>query len=142
MLVSKPVSVSLLVCDAVLTEADGGFSAIRIKDVLHCARASPAARFFVITYLHSVPGDILQHVLEVRMTSREANGSPYVVAHAPEQRFIYGYRVDSEAPGGFVLTTEFNLDLMRMGNLGTYFIQAFLDGEIVAQTPLTLRWLG
>jgi hypothetical protein len=37
------------------------------------------------------------------------------------------------------LTTEFALDLMPLGGLGSYMIWAVLDGAPVAGTPLMLR---
>jgi hypothetical protein len=108
-------------------------------DVLTIGRVSPAAQFFVLTYLHSNPGDFLPHTLKVQMVGR--NGENWVVAaDAPEEKFVYGYKVDASGPGGYMLTTEFVLNPQVMGPLGLYFIQAVLDGDLVAQTPLTLKW--
>ena len=64
------------------------------------------------------------------------------VASAPNHPFFYQRNVDPEAPGAFVLTTGFNPDLTNMGQLGTYYIEAWLDGARVAYTPLTLRRRG
>ena len=137
--ISKPISTSLLVCQAVLTENTGWTSAVRIMDVLTIGRVSPIAQFFVLTYLHSNPGDFLLHTLKVQMVGR--SGENWVVAaDAPEERFEYGYKVDASGPGGYMLTTEFVLNPQVMGSLGLYFIQAVLDGDLVAQTPLTLKW--
>lgn len=137
---STPLSAAILVCESVLSEVTGGVSAIRIMDVLYCGTLLRSARFFTLTYLHSRPNEFRQHVLQIKMIGRGSDGKTFVAASAPEQRFVYGYKIDPNGPGAFVLTTEFTLDLSNMGNLGTYMIQAFLDGEIVAETPLRLLW--
>ncbi len=67
-----------------------------------------------------------------------SDGNWVPVAEAPAHDFHYAYKVDSSAPGAFLLTTEFNVDISRL-TLATYYIQARLDGAVVAQTPLTLR---
>lgn len=132
-----PISASLVVCESVLREATGGLSVIRIMDVLHCGRTSPFARFHVVTYLHSDKGDFDHHSVKVQMVA-ESGG---VVASAPDQSFLYGYKIDPYGYGAFALTTEFTLDLTKMGQLGRYFIQALLDGSVVAATPFMLRRL-
>jgi hypothetical protein len=69
------------------------------------------------------------------------NGEDWVVvADAPENKFVYGYLVDPSGPGGYALTTQFILNPQVMGSLGLYFIQALLDGELLTQTPLMLKW--
>lgn len=136
-----PVSVSLIVCESVLSEEKTGcVSAIRIMDVLTIGQHSTSARFFVLTYLHSRPFDFQPHVLKVQMVGR-SNENWATVADAPDHKFIYGYRLAASGPGSFFLTTEFNLNLASLGPSvgGTYFIQALVDGELAEQTPLTLR---
>jgi hypothetical protein len=136
-----PVSASLIICESVLTEKTGVVSAIRIMDVLTVPALGVQARFFVLTYLHSRPADYLQHVLRIQMVGQD--GSDWkIVADAPDHRFVYGYALAALAPGGFVLTTEFNINLIPLGSLGTYLVQAIVDGDLVEQTPLTLQRLG
>jgi hypothetical protein len=64
---SGPLSVSLIICESVLNEKTGSVSAIRIMDVLTVSPQSTLARFFVLTYLHSRPLDLQQHVAKVQL---------------------------------------------------------------------------
>lgn len=132
-----PASVNLLVCESVLDEKSGSVSAIRIMDVLLVGPASTSARFFVLTYLHSRPLDFGRHVAQVQMTGLR-RGEWISVAHAPPHAFVYSYRMAADGPGAFMLTTEFNLDLTTLGELGTFWVQLSVDGAQVEQTPITL----
>jgi hypothetical protein len=133
-----PSSVSLIICESVLSEKTGGVSAIRIMDVLSIGPQSLAARFFVISYLHSSSMDFQQHFAKVHLVALR-NGQWVSVAEAPDHGFIYSYRLDPTGPGAFLLTTEFNLDLTDIGELGTFWVQLMIDGQLVAQTPIMLR---
>jgi hypothetical protein len=137
---NNPPFESVLVCESVLNE-NGLRSAIRIMDVLTIAPNSQHAHFFVLTYLHcNNGGDLSPHIVKVQMIAWNVSyPGGVIVAEAPDQRFTYGYLYSSSAPGGFALTTEFTLDLAPLGQLGSYYIQALVDGVIIQQTPLTLR---
>jgi hypothetical protein len=135
---SGPTSVSLIVCESVLNETAGATSAIRIMDVLTAGRLSNVARFFVLTYLHSVPLDYGQHIAQIQLVGLR-NSNWVVVANAPPHAFVYSYALVPSAPGAFMLTTEFNLDLTTLGQLGTFWVQLLLDGNMIEQTPLTLQ---
>ena len=132
-----PASVTLLACEAVLNEQTGGVSTIRIMDVLTLGM-SMAARFFVLTYLHSRTVDFGQHVAKLQMFGLRS-GNWAVVADAPAHTFTYSYAATPNAPGAFMLTTEFNLDLRTFGELGTFWIRLSVDGDDLEQTPITLR---
>lgn len=136
---SGPASVSLIICESVLNESTGAVSAIRILDVLTIARQSSAIRFFVITYLHSQPGDTEQHFAQVRLMAQRA-GQWTSAAEAPPHTFTYSYRMDPNGPGAFILTTEFNLQVVKLGEMGTFWVQLSVDGKQVEETPLTLLW--
>ena len=127
--------VSLLVCQLVLREA-GPVSAIRIQDVI-TVNSWTFANFFVMTFLHSDAPDGNQHILRVVMFDAKRTS----VAAGSDYRFVYQHGVDPTAPGAFLLTTEFNLDLTPI-EPGVYHIEAWLDGTRVARTPLMLRRLG
>jgi hypothetical protein len=133
-----PISASVIVCESVLTEKSGLLSAIRIMDSLRVPPGATIARFFALTRIHAKPLDFLPHVLQVRMVFPA--GDDWVpVSTAPDHRFSYGYNIEKTAPGGFNLTTEFNIDLKPLGGLGTYYVQALLDGKYLNQCPITLR---
>jgi hypothetical protein len=134
-----PASVSLIVCESVLhEEKTGAVSAIRIMDILKIGRLSNVARFFVLTYLHSRALDLEHHSAQVQLVA--LRGGRWVsVATAPPHGFAYSCGTLSSAPGAFMLTTEFNLDLNTLGELGTFWVQLSVDGEIVEQTPFTLQ---
>ena len=137
---TKSPIVSLIICESVLREASGSVSAIRIQDIIRVPRGSYSARFFVLTILHSDVFDAASHVLQVLMLGW--NGSGWVpVANAPPYTFQYQYTADPTAPGAFLLTTEFNLNLSTLGiePFATYYVQALLDSELITQTPVTLR---
>jgi hypothetical protein len=129
---------SIIVCESVLTEKTGVGSAIRIMDILTVGPASLSARFFVMTFLHPTQLDLGTHALKVQMLGLR-NANWVIVADAPEYKFSYGYEVDVSGPGALQLTTEFNVDIAALGQLGTFFIQAIVDGNFLIQTPLTLR---
>ena len=133
-----PVSVTLLACETILNEKTGGVSTIRIMDVLTVGSLSMGARFFVLTYLHSRTVDFGQHVAKLNMLGFR-NGNWSVVADAPAYTFTYSYAATPNAPGAFMLTTEFNLDLRTFGELGTFWVQLAVDGDLLEQTPITLR---
>lgn len=133
-----PSSVSLIICESVLSEKTGGVSAIRIMDVLFIGRLSSAARFFVLSYLHSGSIDFQKHVAKVQLAAFR-DGQWVSLAEAPDHGFVYSYRLDPTGPGAFMLTTEFNLDLTTIGPLGTFWIQLMIDGGLAAQTPIMLR---
>jgi len=129
----EPLAVNAVVCQEVLTEATGLLSAIRIFDTLTIG--SDFAHFYVLTTAVSNPGDRAEHVLKVTMNRWGGEE----VASAPEYRFTYGYNVDFSSPGGFRLTTEFNVDTRPLGPLGRFMVWVFLDGAPVAKAPVTLR---
>jgi hypothetical protein len=88
-------------------------------DTLTLPADAAFARFFALTRIHSQPDDFLPHVVQVRIGTQDGEGW-LTVATAPELRFFYGHKIDAASPGGFNLTTEFNLDLRPLRTLGTY----------------------
>jgi hypothetical protein len=134
-----PLSSSVLVCEAVLIEKTDVLSAIRIMDTLTLPAGASFARFYTLTRIDSQPGDFQPHVLQVRIAFTDGHGDWVPIATAPDQRFFYGYKLDRAGPGGFNLTTEFNVDLRPLRTPGTYWIQVSLDGAYLNQCPLTLR---
>ena len=128
------IEASLIVCESVLWEKSGLPSAIRIMDTLVIG-ASGIAHFFSLTSLHAaMPVDNSIHALVVQAMDPQgriiAAGAPYAFkwTNGPDQSFA-----------GFRLATEFEFNLDFNTPLGSYVVQAFVDGESVAGVPLTLR---
>jgi len=131
-------SASVVVCESVLAEESGLLTAVRILDTITIGAGSNTVHFFSITILHSKPLDFFKHKLRVTM-DKFRNGNWETVAAAPDLEFAFGHKLSLAAPGGVTLRTEFNVDINTLGELGTFFVQAWLDGVRVASTPLTLR---
>jgi|RhiMetdeSRZDD1v2_1073273.scaffolds.fasta_scaffold1070144_1 hypothetical protein len=135
---AKPISASLVLCESVLIEKTGIVSAIRILTSVNIPLSVNSIRFYALTFLTSPPHDTELHVLRTLMIEERADGWN-AIATAPDQTFHYGYAVDQHGPGGFYLSTEFTIDVTKLATSGIFFVQAWLDGERVAQTPITLR---
>ena len=93
-----------------------------------------APHFYALVRINAPhPIDLSGHTLIVRAIdplNRE-------IAKTEPRPFRFGYATDPYAPGSFVHATEFNLD--SSVPLGTYDVQALVDGTLVASAPLTLR---
>jgi hypothetical protein len=86
----------------------------------------------------SAPGDNSNHVMSVQMKTPEG----LIVAQGEDYPFNYGYRIDPIGYGGFSLKTKFNLELSELpASLGWFFLWVYVDGEPVAKTAFTLRWI-
>jgi hypothetical protein len=129
-------SANIIICEAVLTEKTGdAVSLIRTMNVLGVASYAESVRFFTVLFLNSLPGDIYPHTVQVQMFTDKT----FLVASSPEQTFFYGYGIDPAGPGASTLTTEFNLGVASLGNLGTYLLVAYVDRKQAAVTPLIMR---
>jgi hypothetical protein len=62
-----------------------------------------------------------------------------VAASADEYRFQYGYKIDPNANGGISLRTQFSVEVTKLPSSGTYWMVAYVDGALVARTPVTLQ---
>ncbi len=129
------LSANIIICETVLFEKTEVPSAIRIMNSLALAEGTDAARFFVITFLACEPGDFSRHVLKIAVTQQHGA----VIAETADYPFQYGYRIRPSDPGGFILTTEFNIDGKPLGLPLGCLVSAYLDGEAVARATLTLR---
>ena len=133
------ISATIIVCESVLTEQNGVPSAIRLIDILTLASGNPIAHFFTITNLHAVSLDPEKHRLAIKMRRPVLGGGWETVAETTEREFVYSHRLSLTAPGACLLTTEFNVNVDMLGGLGTFYLEAWLEGKMVAHTPLTLR---
>jgi hypothetical protein len=129
------ISASVIICETVLLEKTDVMSAIRIMNVLNIAQGNDFARFSSMTFLHSTPGDFSRHVLKVQMLRSTGE----LIAEGPDASFVYGYRLDPSGAGGYTLTTNFNLNLRIVGQLGQFAVWAFLDGARVSGATIMLR---
>ncbi|HEV8038874.1 MAG TPA: hypothetical protein VGP62_08430 [Bryobacteraceae bacterium] len=128
------LSANVIVCEAVLFEKTDVPTAVRIMTAIRLAGGTKSAHFFVVTFLNSQPGDFAKHVLKIQVLDKSG---PFI-SQADDYPFVYGYKLDSSGPGGFTLTTEFNIDTTSMPSPAGWIIVAFLDGQAVARIPLML----
>jgi hypothetical protein len=129
------LSANVLVCETILTEKTDVLSAIRMMDTIRIAPGNNTVHFYVVTRVTSQPGDFLPHALRIQVTHQAGS----LVIEAREHQFVYGYKLDISGPGGFILTTEFTIDVSGMSLPAGCLVNAFLDGQSVARTPLMLR---
>jgi hypothetical protein len=101
------------------------------------ARGNSTARFFSVTFVSSQPGDFEQHQLRIQVTDRNLR----LIAQANDWPFQFGYLLDPSGPGGFTLTTEFNIDVTPYQLPLHCLVSAFVDGQTVARAPIMLRRL-
>jgi hypothetical protein len=131
------LSANILVCELVLWEKTDVPTIVRAMSVIGLSPTRQFAHFFSVTTVNCHPGDFLTHALRVGVSDRTGA----FIAQAPPYNFVYGYKVDPAGVGGFVLTSEFNLDVSQISLPTSCLVSAFLDSEPnpVAKTPLILR---
>jgi hypothetical protein len=131
---NNPVlSANILLCESV-TKDNGMQSANRILDIFSFSPSQPTVRFKALTLLTSNPGDRQIHTVHLEM-----RGYGVVPAFTHPQDFYFAYSIDASAPGGYQLTTNFELSMALLPCPGTFSIVALVDRIEVAHTPITLR---
>lgn len=127
------ISASLLLCESVLWEKNIDLpTAIRILSSIQVAPSSDSVQLFSLVHLYSSGLDLMPHTVAAQIVDPTGQ----VVAPSEPFRFVYGYKVDANGPGGFILSTQFNFHVNYMG---VHWAQLLLDGELVTQVPLMLR---
>ncbi len=98
---------------------------------------SQTVHFFVVTSLNSQPGDFGPHKLTVSVADMDGK----TIAYTLPAEFKYGYKLDPDGPGGFIMTTEIVFDLSSIPLPVHLTVAAFLDSEPnpVSYAPLMLR---
>jgi hypothetical protein len=127
----------MLLCELVLWEKSDIPTIVRSLSTIGLSPTRNLAHFFSVTTLHSQSGDSQFHSLHVCVSDQQG----HIIARTAPYGFQYGYKLDPSGPGGFILTSEFNLDVTQM-RLPLYcLVSAFLDdiGDPVAKVPLLLR---
>lgn len=133
---AAPLSANVIVCEEVLAEAQTDLlSAIRMMTAITIAPRQSHVRFWSIVFVSSLPGDYEPHRMVVKMTGPDARP----VAFAEEYQSHYGYKIDPKGNGGFSLRTEFSVDVTKLHTSGTYWMGVYVDDQLAAQTPITLR---
>ena len=139
----KIIHASILICDSVLYEEKAHLpSLIRVCDAFTLSQQETHARFSSYVHIHCEGLDLLPHTLVVQMLGYKDGGWESIV-EAPPHEFRYGYHAEnSSGPGATLLFTRFNQRLSELEPLPrVFYLQARVDEELVAQTPLTLRRL-
>jgi len=131
------LSANILVCELVLWEKNDIPTIVRAMSTLGLSETRQFAHFFSVTTLHSQPGDLQPHSLRIVLSDQTGA----TIAQTPPYSFSYGYKIDPSGPGGFILTSEFNLDVRQVRLPMSCLVSAFLDSELdsVAKIPLMLR---
>jgi hypothetical protein len=130
-MVANLISASLLVCGTVLWEKNDVPSAIRVMSAILLGPGVSAVQFATLVQL-SANLDFSPHTLLVQILG--PTHAP--LAQSAAQRFVFGSRIDPTEPGGFTMSTDFNF---HIAGLGTHWVQAVVDGEVVIQIPILIQ---
>jgi hypothetical protein len=125
------LAANIIICETVLREQKPFLSAIRIFNISTAPKDTKIVRFFAITALTEDSADTLWHQLVVRLVR-----GTQTVAEAPASPFFYVHDLDPTAPGAYTLTTEFTV---KVELSGVHYVEAVLDGAVVARTAITLH---
>jgi hypothetical protein len=131
------LSANISVCELVLWERNDVPTMVRAMSVIGLSATRQFAHFFSVTTLNCHPGDYLPHSLRVVVSDRGGAA----IAQTPPFNFKYGYKIEPSGFGGFILTSEFNLDVNQVALPMSCLVSAFLDNEPnpIALIPLMLR---
>src|ERR1700722_1329953 len=119
------LSANIAICETVIWETNNVPTLVRVLTILALGPGTTFARFSAVTGLNSQPGDYDQHTLQVMITDRAGNR----IDDAKPYNFVYGYKIDPAGPGGFILTTAFNLNISQMQLPLHCLVSAFLDNQ-------------
>jgi hypothetical protein len=132
------ISANVIACEDILTEKTEIFSAVKILSAYKISRETMHLNFYSLAIATSTPGDYSRHVMSVQMKTPAG----LTVAAGADYQFNYGYKIDPLGYGGFSLKTKFTLELSKLPpELGWFFLWVYVDGEPVAKTVFTLRWI-
>jgi hypothetical protein len=134
------ISLSILTCQTVLHEADGVNSAIRIVDVWNVPELpaeappdiTPVAQGNALIMLKAEPGYQHEHELSLKFQNPLGEVSDLI---EPLKTKIVS-TLGQDIPGGATINAQLNIVVKR---LGTCYLLVYLDGELAARTPITLR---
>ena len=127
---------NILVCaDASYEERDGLFSASRLVTVITVQPLATHAYFQSLTFVTCEPGDTSQHVMSLRLMTLDGKQA----GASEDAPFYSGYRIDTDGIGGFTMRTMWEVKMENLPYCGWYWVCAYVDGWLIARTPLMLR---
>ena len=131
------VSVNFILCERLLAEGDGVLSAIRMVDVLYVDPAvvkedtDARVQIHVLLAAKFSPGAALEHTVEFKLA--RPDGDPVSMGG------IRPATIEVRFPG---LPTGFNTVInagIKLKQMGTHYLLAYIDGDEVARAPFTLQ---
>ena len=133
------ISVSGLLCEKVLQEAESIFSAIRIVDVFQIPQDAPPSAVIQFTGLVLLKAMPAEEEFRIGVTLVSSSGERMQLPEPPGNPFrLPVYEQDPSIPVGFSLLLQFNVGTSKMG---TNYIEVDVDGLTVTRMPFTLRRL-
>jgi hypothetical protein len=133
------ISISVILCEKVLHEADGVNSAIRIVDVFYVGtkpagapeEALPLVQVYALVSLRVTPGHNQEHEFVFKLLNTVDEFTTLGTLTRVNMLSPLGETV----PGGLTTYVQVNLAVKRFG---TCFLCVYLDGEEVTRIPITL----
>lgn len=132
--------INAFVCERVLVEQDGVVSAIRMVDVFNIpadAPSEPLIQFWLVVILKVEP-PVPDEEIHLGITMVRATGERVSLPAPPQAVKLRRDGTDPTLPGGIAFLGQFNLTI---NNFGTAYIEADVDGKVVARVPVTFRKL-
>jgi hypothetical protein len=133
------ISISAILCEKVLHEADGVNSAIRIVDVFYVGakpvdapeEVFPFVQAYALVSLRAAPGHNQEHEFVFKLLNTVGE---LTTLGAP-MRVNMLSTLGATVPGGLTASIQVNIAVKRFG---TCFLCVYLDGEEVTRIPITL----
>lgn len=127
---------NIIVCgDATYEEQNAMFSASELLSVITVQPVVTHAYFYTLAFVFCGPGDLSEHVMSIRLMTLDGKNA----GSAPDERFQNGYRIDKNGIGGYSLRTKWEVKMETLPYFGWFWVCVFVDGWLVARTPLMLR---
>ena len=132
------LSLSGLVCERVLQERDGVFSAIRIVEIFNVPEGiheDATIQFYVLAILRAT--EATSEEFRIGVTLIRSSGERDRMPDPPNQPYRMPAPIEGapEAPPGLTIVIQMNV---KPKNMGTAFVEIDVDGTII-RIPFTLR---
>jgi hypothetical protein len=127
---------SAVICERIIEEKDGVFSALRLVDNFHIPENFPenaSVKFHVVIQLKAVP--VPKESFRITAAIINPAGQRLALPPPPEP-FKVPEDADPTVPGGVSLIFQVSV---KPHTLGTYFLVIEVDGEEEVRVPFTLR---